>query len=113
NLRANNDGDAENNVGQTMWGLSGEIAWHFQFPNEGWEMVPFYRYTREVLQAVGFSGADDNAPTGAGRVNYHTVGLATFPAPSVVLKITYQAVRDESSEGAKSDALLGGVGFFF
>ncbi len=113
NLRANNDGDAENNAGRTMWGVSAEVAWHVQLPGDGWELVPFYRYTHEVLQTVGFAGRDDNQPTGSGRINFHTVGVAIFPTSSVVLKVDYQAIRDASSAGAKSDALLGGVGFFF
>jgi hypothetical protein len=112
NLRANNDGDAENNVGRSMWGVSGEMAWHLQIP-DGWELVPFYRYTYQVLQTVGFAGADDNEPTGAGRIQYHTFGLAAFPTSSVVLKIDYQAVRDGGGADAKDDHLLGGVGFFF
>ena len=114
NMRANNDGDAENNVGSTMWGISGEIAWHCHWPGaNGWELVPFYRYTGESRQNEGFDGADVNQPTGAGRLNYHTIGLAVFPAPSVVLKLDYQAVRDGSADGAQSDHVLGGVGFFF
>lgn len=113
NLRANNDGDAGNNVGRTMWGVSVELAWHVQLPHDGWELVPFYRYTREVRQAVGFSGLDDNTPSGSGRISYHTVGIAAFPTSSVVLKLDYQAVRDGSSTGPQSDHVLGGVGFFF
>ena len=114
NMRANNDGDAENNVGSTMWGISGEIAWHCHCPGaHGWELVPFYRYTGESRQNEGFDGADGNQPTGAGRLNYHTLGLAVFPAPSVVLKVDYQAVRDGSADGPQSDHVLGGVGFFF
>lgn len=114
NLRANNDGDAENNVGGTMWGVSGELAWHYRWPGtEGWELVPFYRYTAESRQNEGFTGADDNQPTGAGRANYHTIGLAVFPAAGVVLKLDYQAVRDTSTDGPQSDHILGGVGFFF
>ncbi len=113
NLRANNDGDTGNNVGSTMWGTSGELAWHYQVPDNGWEIVPFMRYTHEVLQTSGFSGLDDNQPTGAGRKEYYTIGMAAFPIPSVVLKIDYRAIRDGSSDGPQSDHLLGGVGFFF
>ncbi len=113
NLRANNDGDVENNVGNSMWGASAEIAWHAHLPGTDWDLVPFYRYTHEVLQTEGVAGADDNQPTGAGRRDYHTVGLAAFPAPSVVLKIDYQHVSDGSGGDPEADHLLGGVGFFF
>lgn len=113
NLRANNDGDAENNVGDSMWGASTEIAWHAHLPGTDWDLVPFYRYTHVVLQTEGVAGADDHQPTGAGRSDYHTIGLAVFPAPSVVLKIDYQHVTDGSGENPHADHLLGGVGFFF
>ncbi len=55
NLRANNDGDRHNNVGKTMYGYSGEIAYHFRLGNilgSDWEAVPFYRYTRQNLQTA-------------------------------------------------------------
>jgi hypothetical protein len=113
NLRANNDGDTGNNVGHSMWGVSGEVAWHARWPGGGWELVPFYRYTREVLQTHGVSGFDADTPTGAGRKSFHTVGLAIFPDPRLVFKIDYQAMRDGSPEGGHEDHLLGGVGFFF
>jgi hypothetical protein len=113
NLRANNDGDAGDNVGKTMWGASGEIAYHWRAPRVDWDVVPFYRYTREMLQNEGFAGQDDDAPTGSGRISFHTVGVAIFPVPDLVIKFDYQAVRDGTTEGARSDHVLGGVGFFF
>ncbi len=113
NLRANNDGDPTNNVGKCMWGFSGEVAWHAQWPGGGWEFVPFYRYTREVLQTSGVSGFDDDTPTGAGTLQFHTIGMAVFPAPEVVLKLDYQAVRDDTYGGPHMNHILGGVGFFF
>jgi hypothetical protein len=67
NLRANNDGDPENNVGDSMWGFSLEAAYHIDlgdFVRNGWELVPFYRYTYENLQTGGFAGSDQNTPTG-------------------------------------------------
>ncbi len=111
-LRTNNDGDPTDNVGHGMWGVSAEVAWHQRF-GDSWEFVPFYRYSRESLQNTGFSGLDDDHPTGAGRIQFHTVGLAVFPAPEVVLKLDYQAVLDGSPEGLHTNHLLGGVGFFF
>ncbi len=115
-LRANNDGDATNNVGKTMWGMSGEVAYHFQLGHAlggDWEAVPFYRYTYMNKQTAGFAGTDNNAPTGAGQQQFHTLGVALFPTPELVLKFTYQKVLDASATGALSDSILGGVGFHF
>jgi hypothetical protein len=116
NLRANNDTDPTDNVGKSMFGYSGEIAYHIPMGtilNSEWEAVPFYRYTYENLQTGGFAGTDVNAPTGAGQRQFHTAGLAIFPSPKMVLKATYQRVIDRSVVGALSDSFLGGVGFFF
>jgi hypothetical protein len=44
NLRANNDSDPTNNVGKTMYGYSGELAYHLPLGNilsSDWEAVPF------------------------------------------------------------------------
>jgi hypothetical protein len=116
NLRANNDGDPTNNVGDSMWGLSGEIAYHFNLGEAlgtRWEAVPFYRYTYEDLQSGGFRGTDANTPIGAGKLQFHTFGAAIFPTPELALKLDYQRVLDREPGGAKSDSILGGVGFFF
>ncbi len=116
NLRANNDTDPTNNVGKSMFGYSGEVAYHIPMGtilNSDWEAVPFYRYTYENFQTGGFAGTDTNAPTGAGQRQFHTAGLAIFPSPKLVLKATYQRVIDKSLAGALSDSFLGGVGFFF
>jgi hypothetical protein len=116
NLRANNDGDPTNNVGKTMYGASAEVAYHFPLGtilNSRWEAVPFYRYTYQNLQTGGFAGTDLNAPTGAGQTQFHNVGVAVFPSPKIVLKATYQHVKNNDPLGANSDSVLGGVGFFF
>jgi len=116
NLRANNDSDPTNNVGKTMWGASGEVAYHVPLGtilNSSWEAVPFYRYTIEDLQTGGFAGTDVNAPTGAGQLQFHNVGIAVFPSPKLVLKGTYQKVINKDPAGANSDSVLGGVGFLF
>ena len=116
NLRANNDSDPANNVGNTMWGASAEVAYHFPLGRAlggDWEAVPFYRYTYEDLQGGGFHGTDENGPIGAGRLQFHTVGVAVFPTPKVVLKANYQHVESHQAGGAKSDSVLGGIGFFF
>jgi hypothetical protein len=116
NLRANNDTDPFDNVGKTMFGYSGEVAYHVPMGtilNSEWEAVPFYRYTYENLQTGGYAGTDLNTPTGQGQRQYHTAGVAVFPSPKVVLKATYQRVIDKSLTGALSDSFLGGVGFFF
>jgi hypothetical protein len=116
NLRANNDSDPTNNVGSTMWGASAEVAYHIPLGRAlgaDWEAVPFYRYTYEDLQTGGFRGTDDNAPIGAGRLQFHTAGVAVFPTPKLVLKLNYQHVESHQSGGAKADSVLGGVGFFF
>jgi hypothetical protein len=116
NLRANNDGDPENNVGSHLWGLSFETAYHIdlkQCMRNGWELVPFYRYTYQDLQTGGFSGTDLNSPTGQGRRQFHTFGIAAFPTPQIVLKLDYQFAFDSAPKSPHADHLLGAVGFFF
>src|SRR5579872_7416636 len=116
NLRANNDSDPTDNVGKSMFGYSGEIAYHIPLGTilkSEWEAVPFYNYTLENLQTGGFAGTDLNMPTGAGQRQFHTAGVAVFPSPKLVLKAEYQRVIDKSASGALSDSFLGGVGFFF
>lgn len=116
NLRANNDGDPENNVGDSLWGFSLEAAYHVDLSNvvrNGWELVPFYRYTYEDLQTGGFAGSDENLPTGQGRRQFHTIGLALFPTPQVVLKLDYQLAFDDAPDSPHADHFLGAVGFFF
>jgi TolA-binding protein len=115
-LRANNDGDPTNNVGSTMWGISGEVAYHWPVGRalgSDWEAVPFFRYTYMNLQTDGFSGTDANLPTGAGQQQYFTLGIAMFPTPQVVLKLNYQKVTNGSIYGALRDSFLGAVGFQF
>jgi hypothetical protein len=116
NLRANNDGVSTNNVGKTMYGYSGELAYHLPLGNilsSDWEVVPFYRYTFQNAQTGGFAGTDPNLPTGAGQTQFHNVGVAVFPSPQIVLKATWQKVINRDPAGANSDSVLGGVGFFF
>jgi hypothetical protein len=116
NLRANNDSDPTDNVGKSMYGYYGEIAYHVPMGtilNSEWEAVPFYNYTYENFQTLGFAGTDANTPTGHGQLQFHTMGVAIFPSPKLVLKATYQRVIDKSLVGALSDSFLGGVGFFF
>jgi hypothetical protein len=116
NLRANNDSDPTNNVGRTMYGYSGELAYHLPLGNimsSEWEAVPFYRYTFQNTQTGGFFGADANMPTGAGQTQFHNAGIAVFPSPQVVLKATWQKVINRDAAGARSDSVLGGIGFFF
>jgi hypothetical protein len=116
NLRANNDSDPTNNVGKTMYGYTGEVAWHIPLGTimkTEWEAVPFYRYTYQNFQTGGFAGSDLNQPTGAGQTQFHTLGVAVFPTPKVVLKATYQHVKNNDPAGALSDSFLGAIGFFF
>jgi hypothetical protein len=116
NLRANNDSDPTNNVGKTMYGASGEVAYHFPLGtilNSEWEAVPFYRYTYQNFQTAGFAGTDANLPTGAGQMQFHTAGIAVFPSPKLVLKANYQKVINNAAGGAMSDSFLGAIGFFF
>ncbi len=115
-LRANNDGDPENNVGRHLWGFSLEAAYHVDlsdYVRNGWEVVPFYRYTYEDFQTGGFAGIDDNFPTGQGRRQFHTFGIALFPTPQIVLKLDYQLAFDDARNSPRADHLLGAVGFFF
>lgn len=116
NLRANNDGDPENNVGKHLWGFSLEAAYHIdlsEYIHNGLELVPFYRYTYENLQTGGFAGTDENLATGQGQRQFHTLGMALFPTPQVVLKIDYQLALDNAPNSPRADHLLGAVGFFF
>ncbi len=116
NLRANNDSDPANNVGKRQYGYSGEVAYHFPLGTiigSQWEAIPFYRYTFENLQTGGFAGSDVNQPTGAGRMQFHTAGIAVVPSDKVELKATYQHAISDQPGGPKSDYLLGGVGFQF
>jgi hypothetical protein len=116
NLRANNDTDPTDNVGESMYGVYGEVAFHIPLGtilHSEWEAVPFYRYTYENFQTAGFAGTDLNMPTGAGQLQFHNVGVAVFPSPQIVLKATYQKVINNAPGGAQSDSALGGVGFFF
>ena len=113
NLRANNDGDSTNNVGDTMFGYSFEGAYHFDQNKKMWEIVPFYRYTVQNLQAGGFSGSDEDQRTGSGKQQFHTFGVALFPTPKLVLKFDYQLVLDDAPHSPKSDHFLGSLGFFF
>jgi hypothetical protein len=116
NLRANNDTDPTNNVGKTMYGYSYEAALHIPLGtilSSEWKAVPFYRYTYQNFQTGGFAGTDFNTPTGAGQTRFQDFGLAVFPSPKMVLKATYQRVRNNDPLGAQADSILGGVGFFF
>jgi hypothetical protein len=128
NLRANNDSDPTNNVGKYMYGYYGEVAMHVPLGTllgSEWKAVPFYRYTYQNLQTcpygspAGVAGVDICLPTGSGQTRYQDFGLAVFPSPQVVLKATYQRVRNNNPGGAQTlpspiaDTILGGVGFFF
>jgi hypothetical protein len=116
NLRANNDSDPTNNVGKDMYGYSGEIAYHFQLGTilgSEWEAVPFYRYTRQNLQTGGVFGIDPNGTEGHGDMQFHDVGIAVFPNPSLVLKLNYQKALDKSPGGPMSDKVIGGVGWLW
>jgi hypothetical protein len=116
NLRANNDGDPTNNVGASMYGLSGEIAYHVPLGKAlggDWQAVPFYRYSYLDRQTGGFAGTDANTPTGAGREQFHTIGIAAFPTPELVLKLNYQHVLDDQPGGPNADLVLGAVGWLF
>jgi hypothetical protein len=89
NLRANNDTDPTDNVGKSIYGAYGEVAYHIPLGtilHSEWEAVPFYRYTYQNFQTGGFAGTDLNMPTGAGQMQFHNVGVAVFPSPQIVLK---------------------------
>jgi len=116
NLRANNDTDDTNNVGKTMYGYSGEIAYHVPMGTilgSEWEAVPFYRYTRQNLQTGGLFGIDLNNPTGSGDQTFHHVGVAVFPNPGLVFKLDYTKILDHTATGPQSDRILGGVGWLW
>jgi hypothetical protein len=105
-----------NNVGKSLFGASGEVAYHVPLgPILGgnWEAVPFYRYTYQNFQTGGFAGTDFNFPTGSGVMQFHDVGFAVYPTPELVLKLNYTKALNLAPAGAQSDSVLGGVGFFF
>lgn len=117
NLRVNNDLDPTNNVGKSLWGASGEIAYHIPYgPLLGstWDFVPFFRYTYQNFQTAGFAGGDLDLPTGAGQMQFYDVGLAVYPTPNLVMKLNYTKTTN-SAPGAPplSDSVLGAVGFNF
>jgi hypothetical protein len=100
----------------TPRGYSGELAYHLPLGNilaSDWEAVPFYRYTFQNTQTAGFASTDLNLPTGAGQTPFHDIGIAMFPSPQIVLKATREKVINRDPAGARSDSVLGGVGFFF
>ena len=128
NLRANNDSDPTNNVGKYMYGYYGEVALHVPLGTilgSEWKAVPFYRYTYQNLQTcpygspAGAASIDLCLPTGSGQTRFQDFGVAVFPSPQIVLKATYQRVRNNNPGGAQvlpspiADSILGGVGFFF
>jgi hypothetical protein len=128
NLRANNDSDPTNNVGKYMYGYYGEVAFHVPVGTilgSEWKAVSFYRYTYQNLQTcpygspAGVAGIDLCLPTGSGQTRFQDFGVAVFPSPQIVLKATYQRVRNNNPGGAQvppspiADSILGGVGFFF
>jgi hypothetical protein len=128
NLRANNDSDPTNNVGKYMHGYYGEVALHVPLGTilgSEWKAVPFYRYTYQNLQTcpygspAGVAGVDLCLPTGSGQTRFQDFGVAVFPSPQIVLKATYQRVRNNNPGGPQvppspmADSILGGVGFFF
>src|SRR5258708_15031799 len=78
-----------------------------------WQAVPFFRYTYQNLQTAGFAGSDADTPTGAGQQQFYTTGVAVFPSPKLVLKATFQKVKNRDPAGAQSDSVLGGGGLFF
>jgi hypothetical protein len=99
-----------------MYGYSGEIAYHFRMGTilgSEWEAVPFYRYTRQNLQTGGVFGIDANNPTGSGDMQFHDIGIALFPSPSLVLKLNYQKALDKSPGGPMSDKVIAGVGWLW
>jgi hypothetical protein len=65
------------------------------------------------LQTGGFSGSDANLPNGQGKRQFHTLGIAAFPTPQIVLKLDYQFALDDAPNSPRADHFLGAVGFFF
>lgn len=120
NLRVNNDLDPVNNVGKSLWGASGEVAYHIPLSpffgpilGSNWEAVPFYRYTYQNFQTGGFGGTDLNFPVGFGRTQFHVAGIAVFPTPELVLKLNYLRSIDAAPRGISAHSVLGGLGFYF
>ena len=116
NLRANNDSDPTNNLGQACMAISGEVAFHIPMGtilNSEWEAVPFYRYTYQNFQTAGLP---EPTPTcRPARTNqFHNIGVAVFPSPKIVLKATYQKVINKRSGGSEFRILFSAAsGFFF
>ena len=75
--------------------------------------MPFYRYTHQNLQTGDVFGIDPNNPTGHGVQTYHDIGIAVFPNPSLVFKLNYTHITDQSATGPQNDQILGGVGWLW
>jgi hypothetical protein len=117
-LFANNDGVANNGVGQNMWGVSGEAAYHFTPWKEGRlkdaDIVPFFRYSKIDLQS-GFIPFDTAASpaNGQGDQQFWTFGVAFFPIPEVVLKLDYRIRKTGQVANSYSDQAELAVGYVF
>ena len=105
-----------NNVGKDMYGYSAEVAYHIKtgtILGNDWDIVPFYRYTRQNLQTGGLFGIDPDGSNGSGDMTFHDFGVAAFPSPNLVFKLDYTKMVDNSPTGPRSDRVLGGVGWLW
>ena len=119
-LLANTDATANNGVGQNMWGISGEVAYHFVPWKDGRlkeaEIVPFFRYSKIDMQSGNIPLQGNGATAGAngqGDQQFWTFGLAFFPIPNVVLKLDYRILRTETQINPYSDRAEAAVGYVF
>jgi len=98
-----------------------EAAYHIDLGDRfrnGWELVPFYRYTYENLRLADSLEIDDNLPTGQGQRQFHTFGLALFPTPQVVLesrlsisRSTMRRTRPRGSPAGRGRFLFSRIAF--
>lgn len=119
-LTANQDAVTNDGIGQNMWGVSGEAAYHFVPWKDGRlkaaEIVPFFRYSKIDLQSghIPMTGTGAvAAANGGGDQQWWTFGLAFFPIPDVVLKLDYRVMKTEAPVNQYSDRAEAAVGYVF
>jgi hypothetical protein len=119
-LIANQDAVANDGVGQNMWGVSGEVAYHIHPWEDGRlkeaEFVPFFRYSKIDLQSGHIPRANTGlmaAANGQGDQQFWTFGMAFFPIPDVVLKLDYRIMKTKQQINPYSDRAEAAVGYVF
>ena len=99
-----------------MWGFSLEAAYHIDlsdYVHNGWELVPFYRYTYENLQTGGFAGTDRELANRSGSATISHSWRRSVPDATTRFETGLPIRADDAPDSPRADHLLGAVGFFF